>query len=129
MDNDQSDQGDKTNIPNLDTVHYLTTPKPDPLKVQGWNDNMTLGGINPIQQSKWKNDTRDKVLIFKAYSGRIDTKDEVSLLWDIIKEALGMSSNQTIAVSIPKNMNNRRDYPPFCALIKGISAEEATSDY
>ena len=124
-DKDHPDQGDKTNIPNLDAVHYLTTPKPDPLEVQGWDDNTTLEGINPIQQSKWKNDAGDKVLIYKAYGSRIDTKDKVSLLRDVIKEALGMSSNLTIAVPVPENTNNRRDYPPFCALVKGISAEEA----
>ena len=106
MDKDQPGQDGNTTLPNLNAIHYLATPTPNPLEVQGWDDNTTLEGVNPIQQSKWKSDTGAKVLIYKAYGGRIDTKDKVTQLREILKNTLRMSSNPTIAVPIPENTNN-----------------------
>ena len=110
-------------LPELDAVHYLVPPTPNALDIHGWDSISTLDNLSTIQQAKWRAEKDPKVLVYKAYGGRIDDKEEVTNLCNIIKTNLRLDSNPTVAVPIPEDMRNHRDGPPFCTLVKDITEE------
>ena len=112
-------------LPELDAVHYLVPLTPNTLDIHGWDSTLTLDNLSTIQQAKWRAEKDPKVLVYKAYGGRIDDKEEVTNLCNIIKTNLRLDSNPTVAVPVPEDMRNHRDGPPFCTLVKDITEENA----
>ena len=78
-----------------------------------------------ILQTKWRVEQGAKVLVYRAYEGRIDDKEEVTKLHKMIKLTLNPESNPKVAIPILEEARGRRDAPPFCMLVKGITEEEA----
>ena len=62
----------------LDVIHYLRTPYPNPLDVQGWDNAATLENLIPAQEAKWKAVSEAKLLVYKAYGGKIEDKEDVT---------------------------------------------------
>ena len=109
----------------LDTLTYIRAPTQDPLEIHGWDYSTTMENLATDQCSMWMNEEGAKVLTYRAYGGRLDNIEDLAKLRNDIKSALGTNMNPVVAVSVPKNGKNRKDTPPFCMLIKGITQEQA----
>ena len=66
----------------------------------------------------------DKVLAYKAYGGKIEDRDEVIKLGDILKTKLNLHNNPTVATPVPAT-KNKKHLPPLCALIGRIPPQKA----
>ena len=104
-----SPQGD-----GLDMLTYLPTPPPDPLDIHSWDKLSIFENVHPAQIAKWNAITEAKLLVYKAYGGRIEGKEDVTEIQNLIRSTLELSSDPTIAV--PSSLENlsRRD-PPHTA--------------
>ena len=109
----------------LDAVNLLPIPRHNQLDIHGWDEHTTLENLNLAQRAMWTTEKGAKVLAYKAYGGRLDGAEEAMKLREAIKSALDITTNPTVAVPIPDTAGNRKDFPPFCALVKGITPEKA----
>ena len=109
----------------LDALTYLRAPSGDPLEIHGWDEVTTLGHLNAALRAMWVNERGAKVLAYKAYGEKIDDRDGLAKLRDDIKTALGLAELPTVAPPISETGKSKKDAPPFCALVKGISPEAA----
>ena len=109
----------------LDALTYIQAPTRDPLEIHGWDYSTTMENLATDQCSMWMNKEGAKVLAYRAYRGRLDNIEDLAKLRNNIKSALGTNTSPVVAVSVPKNGKSRKDTPPFCTLIKGITQEQA----
>ena len=109
----------------LDLMTYLPTPPPHPLDIHGWDSLSTLENVHPIQIAKWKAETGAKLLVYKAYGGRIDGIEDSSKIRDLIKSTLGLTANPTVSTASPYENLSKRDPPPYCALVRNLPPEKA----
>lgn len=97
----------------------------DPLNVHGWDYLSIFENLSPVQRNLWEMVEGSKVLAYRAYGGRISGLDDVSQISDSIKAALGLQAPPVVAPPTPAMGKQKRDSPPYCALVSGISAETA----
>ena len=114
----------------IDSLAIVDLPDPDPFDLHGWTPETIFENVEKSQRKLWIADPDPKVLAYKAYGGRIESIDDILKIGDIIKTALSLSEPPAIAPPIPESLITRKDAPPYCALITGISlttAEELIS--
>ena len=66
-----------------------------------------------------------KVLIYKVHGGRIEDRKEVLKVREALKLVLNLTENLVVVVLIAEAKPTKRDNPPLCALVKGISQANA----
>lgn len=123
----QDEQDHDTDMPEdnaLDILSYVATPALDPLHIHGWDSHTTTDNLSAFQITSWNNEPGAKALAYKAYGGRIDERDEITKLRELIKSTLSLTNNPTIAPPSPETDRGKRDTNPVCALVKGIRPEE-----
>jgi len=111
----------------LDILSYVDLPTPDPLHVHGWDTAKALENVSPAQLPLWVDAKGPKVFLYKAYGGRVEGKDDILPIRDMVKGFLQMISNPIIAAPSPGGSNKNKEDPPLCALVQGISHEQAES--
>ena len=96
--NDAGTPGDESTKPGgeipmneLDVVKYFIPPTLGHLDIHGWDSVTTLENLNSILQNKWRAEQGAKALVYRAYGGRIDDKEEVTKLRKMIKSTLNVS--------------------------------------
>ncbi|KAF9791003.1 hypothetical protein BJ322DRAFT_1208279 [Thelephora terrestris] len=118
----------------LDPLSYVNIPTPHPLDIQGWHRDRALEHVDSHDIHTWMDNYRHKVLVYKAYGGRIEDRKEEVKIRDLIKTTLGMEFNPTIIVPKPAKFNPTIIVPepdtmkgprPFCALVQGMGQQHA----
>ena len=109
----------------LDALTYVRAPTRDPLEVHGWDHSTTMENLATDQCNMWMNEEGAKVLAYKAYGGRLDDIEDLTKLRNDIKSTLGANTKPVVAVPVPKIRKSKKDSPPFCTLVKGITQEQA----
>ena len=109
----------------LDALAYIDIPEPNPLDIHGWNQNTVFENLDKAQLSLWNAEPGTKILAYKAYGGRIEDREEATKLRDLIKTNLNLDANPTVTIPVPETRNNRKDTPPYCALVGGITEAKA----
>ena len=115
-----SKQGDA-----LDALTYIRAPSRDPLEIHGWDQSTTMENLSRAQGDMWMNEEGAKILAYRAYGGKINDIDDLAKLRNDIKSTLGINTNPIVAVPIPEIGKTKKDTPPFCTLVKGITPEQA----
>ena len=115
-----SEQGDA-----LDALTYIRAPSRDPLEIHGWDQSTTMENLSRAQGDMWMNEEGAKILAYRAYGGKINDIDDLAKLRNDIKSTLGINTNPIVAVPIPETGRTKKDTPPFCTLVKGITPEQA----
>jgi len=110
----------------LDILTYVHLPHPDPLQIHGWDTTKALENLSPRQINMWTEVTSPKVLIYKAHGGKFkkDSGEETLQIRELIKGFLKTTINPVIATPVPASDKNKKDDPPFCALVRGLSQEQ-----
>ena len=111
----------------LDILSYVDLPTPDPLHVHGWDTAKALENVSPAQLPLWVNAHGAKVFLYKAYGGRVEGKNDILPIRDMVKDFLQMTANPIIAAPSSGGANKNKEDPPLCALVQGISHEQAES--
>ena len=106
-------------VATLDGLDYTHPPPPHPLDIHGWNPTTTFKNLDNTQRALWNAEPGEKVLAYKAYGGRIEDKDEVIKLGEIIKAGLNLSEDPSVATPVPAT-KSKKHLPPLCALIGGL---------
>jgi len=109
----------------LDVLNFLPIPAINHLQIHGWDDYTTTINLNPIQKTKWEDENGAKVLAYKAYGGKIEEREEIIKLRDLIKVAIKVNTNPIVTAPIPETTKGKRDPYPPCALVKGLTPEKA----
>lgn len=104
----------------LDLLSYIPPPPVELLHIHGWNPSSITDNQSREQVALWDAETGAKVLVYKANGGRIDSRDEITKLRDIIQNTLGSGPSPIIAAPIPEVERGRRDGSPVCSLVRGI---------
>ena len=105
---------------NLDVVAHIPPPATDPLQIQGWDTYSTMENLNSTQISKWNEETGAKLLAYKASGGKLDGREDIKKLRDILTERLNLKTPPVIAPPSPEHPGGGKNLGPFCSLIKGI---------
>ena len=108
----------------LDALTYIRVPTRDPLEIHRWDQSTTMENLAADQVKMWLDEQGAKVLAYRAYGGKLDKADDLAKLRKDIRSTLGADTNPVVAVSVPKVEKNKKDTPPFCTLIKGITPEQ-----
>lgn len=110
----------------LDILTYTPLPSPDPLQIYGWDSIKITENVSPDQITMWNVATGAKVLLYKAYGKkRIEDEEEIVQVTDLIKAFLKTTAELTIAPPVPEDERTKKEDPPHCALLQGISPEQA----
>ena len=109
----------------LDILTYIPHPPLDPLHIQGWDSIRALENIDEAQRTIWNDATEAKVLAYRAYGGKIESREDILKARDLIRKLLGETTDPTVSPPAPAFNFNKRDTPPYCALIRNISPEKA----
>lgn len=108
----------------LDILTYFPHAPRDPLQVHGWDYLKAFGNVSPAQVTIWSKITEPKILLYKAYGGKVGGKEDQVYLRELIRESLQTTEDPVVATPIP-DPNRKGDGFPPCALIRGILAEKA----
>ena len=108
----------------LDALSYVAIPAPEDLDIHGWNQHTIFKNLDLTQRALWTAERDTKLLVYRAYGGRIEDREVVTKLHDEIKGFANLSTNPVVAILVPQT-KGRKDSPPFCALITGITAKTA----
>ena len=84
-----------------------------------------MENLSSKQISTWTNKKDAKVLAYRAYGGKISVAEDLAKLRSDIKSSLNTTHNPIVAAPTPENRRDKKDSPPFCMLVKGISTENA----
>ena len=109
-----------------DSLAFVDFPDPDPRDIHGWSPQSIFENLAKTQRDLWIAEQGPKLLVYKAYGGKIESLEDMILIGDMIKTALELDSPPSIAPPIAETPNSRRDDPPFCALVTEISEATAT---
>lgn len=112
--------------PHEDSLAFVDFPDPDPRDIHGWSPQSIFENLAKTQRDLWIAEQDPKLLVYKAYGGKIESLEDMILIGDMIKTALDLDTPPAVAPPIAENPNARRDEPPFCALVTGISQATAT---
>ena len=110
---------------NLDVVAHIPPPTTDPLQIQGWDTYSTMENLNMTQISKWNEETSAKLLAYKASGGRLDSREDIKKLREILTAKLNLNTPPVIAPPSPEQPGGSKNLGPFCSLIKGILPQQA----
>lgn len=110
----------------LDILTYIHLPRPDPLQIHGWDSTKALENVSEEQIPKWNKNVGPKVLIYKAHGAKFkkDCIEETLQIRELIKDFLKTETNPSIATPVPEHEQDKKDDPPFCALMRGLSQEQ-----
>lgn len=108
----------------LNVLSYVTIPSPQDLDIHGWNWKTILENLNTTQWALWTTERGNKILVYRAYAGRIEDRKVVTKLHNEIKGFVSLDANPVIMTPVPQ-VKGRRDAPPYCALIMGITTKKA----
>jgi len=110
----------------LDILTYTPLPSPDPLCIHGWDSIKTTENVSPTQIGWWNGDEGAKVPLYRAYGKkRIEDDDEIIQVTNLIQAFLGTTAELIIAPPIPEDKRTKKEDPPHCTLLQGISPEQA----
>ena len=124
--NDDMDTSQTLEVgPALDALTYVTFPAMNPLEVHGWDQTSTFDNLSPTQRTLWDSVPSPKILAYKAYGGRISDVEEVAQLREAIKKSLELPVHPLVAPPTPAVGRQRRDTPPYCALIGDLTEGQA----
>ena len=108
----------------LDILTYIRHPPLNPIQIQGWDAIKALENISEAQRNIWTDATEAKVLTYKAYRGKIEDREDIIKVRELIRKSLKITTNPTISPPAPKVNLGKKDTFPFCALVRGISPEK-----
>ena len=111
----------------LDILTYVHLPHPDPLQIHGWDTIKALENLSPRQINLWTGVDSPKVLIYKAHGGKFkkDCGEETLQIRELIKGFLKTTTKPIIAIPVPASDGGKKEDPPFCALVRGLSQEQS----
>ena len=98
------------------------SPPKAPLKSMAGTHTITEN-LSTKQINMWTNEKDVKVLAYRAYGGKISAIEDLTKLRDDIKSTLDTTHNPIVTAPALENGRDKKDSPPFCTLIKGISPE------
>ena len=120
----QPAENDNFQPKDLDILTYIPHPPINLLQIHGWDNALALENVDPAQATIWTEASDAKVLCYKAYGGKIEDRDDIIELREMIKESLSLTANPTIATPSPERTSTKKDTPPYCTLIRGIHPEK-----
>lgn len=105
----------------IDVLPHIPPPPIDPLRIHGWDKYTISTNALASQFAMWQDETTPKVFIYKAYGGRIKDEEEAAKLREIIRDAMELPELPSIAIPAPMRHFDKKDFPPFCSLVRGMS--------
>lgn len=109
----------------LDILTYIPHPPLDPIQIQGWDTIKALENISEAQRNIWMNAMEAKVLTYKAYGGRIDNREDIIKVRELIRKSLKITTGPMVSPPAPEVNLGKKDTLPFCTLVRGILPEKA----
>jgi hypothetical protein len=119
------DANANTTAKKLDVLTYLRLPEFSAIHIHGWDAITKIENQDPGQVAMWDDDPGAKLLVYKAYGGRIDSVDEITRLQEIIGDAINATTPLSVAPPIPVNAVTKKEGAPLCSLVSNILPEKA----
>ena len=115
-----------TEMKALEILTYVHLPYPDPLQIHRWDTTKAFKNLSPRQITIWTDVDTPKALIYKAHGGKFkkDCGEETLQICKLIKGFLKTTTNPVIATAVPVSDKDKKEDPPFCTLMRGLSQEQ-----